>query len=435
MTGGGASTSGSSGLDRLAIGGRRGGLWIAAAALLSAICSLLAQLAFERALGLLEFARFAYLTSLLGLLVPVACMGSNHLLLSEFFQGRLVSREDASRLISYFLAFSALALLVFLPLYRHGAPPPQAGLPLLLLGVLFLAQVPVNIVFPVFQGRGQTRWVALWPLIQVLLRAAVGVVAILAAWSLYEAVLAWTIVCVSLAAIAISQLLPSLKARMKLKPQLAESHRFTWQRTRATLASGLVFGLSDMLDALDLKLLVPLAALLFSAVETAAAGLAVVILSAAFFFPYVLITRILLPAIHRAPAHGGSSEVRALVLRLSAWSLAVLLPITVLVYAYGYPLIARIVRGDYSSQATALSGLAFCLAPLCISQLAAAPHMQRESTWRLLWWRLEALAIFVAMALGWRSLGLTSLVLGFAVGRLWLSARVLNGLRTQRSGP
>jgi len=414
----------------LGIGGRRGGFWIVTAALLSALCSLLAQVAFERALGVAGFAQWAYLTALVGLFVPLACMGANHLLLSEFYEGHLVDRADASRVILYVCSFSAIALAAFIVVYQRGARASEANLPLSMVTALFVAQVLVTLAFPVYQARAQTGWVALWPLLQVGLRAGVGALAMLAAWSLLEAVGAWTVVCICLAAVAAWQVWPSVRARLErpaaILPEVAGSR----PGTRRTVAAGVGFGISELLDALDLKLLVPLAAFLFGAVETAASGLAVVVLSAVFFFPHALINRVLLPAIHRASSTPAEQlEIRRLILRLCAASLVVLAPITALMYAYGYPLIARAVRGDYSSQATALSWLAFCLVPLCISQLGAAPHLERRRTWRLLRWRLEALAIFVGVAMVFRSLGLASLVLGFAIGRVWLSVRVLEGLR------
>lgn len=411
----------------LAIGGRRGGLWIGAAAVASALCSLVAQIGFERALGIDGFARWAYLLSLLGLLVPIACMGANHLVLSEFFHGRLSNRTDATRLIAYFGAFSVAALVVVLELHRRAPVADDANLPFWLLAVLFLSQVPINLAFPVFQGRGRARWVALWPLLQVALRAILAGLAILGAWTYLGAVQAWTMTSVVLALVAVRQVWPSLRARLQRERQ--ETDRRAPGQVRSTVAAGLGFGLGDLLDALDLKLLVPIAAFLYGTTETAAAGLCVVALSAIFFFPHVLITRILLPAIHRSTSSEERTEVRLLVLRVCAWSFVALVPLTALAYVYGYEVIAASVRGDYSSQAMALSLLAFCFAPLCISQLAAAPHMERARTWWLLRRRLEALAVFIGIALGWRSLGLSSLLLAFAAGRLWLSVRVLAGLR------
>ncbi|MEQ1807586.1 MAG: hypothetical protein ABL900_19575 [Burkholderiaceae bacterium] len=408
--------------SRLVVGGRRGGIWIGTAALLSAVGSLIAQLAFERALGVDGFALWAYLLSLIGLLIPVACMGSNHFVLSEFYAGRLDTRGDAHRVLAYFGVFTAFALVTFLALNLRGARSLGLG-SLWVAGLLFVAHVPVSLVYSIFLARAQTRWVALWPLAQVLMRTAVGCLAILVAWNYETAILAWTLACLTLASVATLQVWPSWRSRLGRSASAGAS---SWRRM---LVPGIGFGLSDLFEALDLKLLVPLAALLFAAVETAAAGLAVVVLSAAFFFPHVLISRILLPAIHRSAEQSDRMAVRALFLRLCAWSLAVLLPASALTYVYGYQLIAFAVKGNYASQAGALSCLAFCLAPMCISQLAAAPHMERKRTWQLLRWRAEAVVLFVLLTMTWRAAGLTALLLSFALGRVWLCVRVLSGLR------
>jgi O-antigen/teichoic acid export membrane protein len=379
---------------------------------------------FERALGVEGFAQWAFLNAALTIAVPVACMGSNHLVLSEFYEGRLNDRESVAAMLRYFGAWAAVTLVVLLPSYAAAAPAGQRA-SVLVLSALFIAQLPIILVFPVFQARSQAGWVAAWPLAQVMTRLLVAFSAWLAAWRFGHAVLAWTLASVVLAAIALRQMLPALRARMSRAEPAAGLDRPGLGRP------GLAFGMSDLLDSLDLKLLVPLAAVLFDPVATAAAGVAVVLLSALYFLPHVLISRVLLPAVHRHDG-AGAAPVRRFVLRLAGLCALALTPLAIAWYWLGVPFVSALVRGDYASQAAAIALLGLAAVPMCLSQMAAAPYMGRRRAGRLLRWRLEALVLFLLLAAALRSLGLQGLVVAFAAARLFLCARLL--VRLGREG-
>lgn len=423
------SSAADRGASALSIGGRRGGLLIGAVAALSALFSLGSQILFERALGVQGFAEWAYAGALITIFVPIACLGSGHLLLSPAPEGAAGDGQDAWLHALYFGAFAALSLAALSVTLLAGRPGVLATLPGALVVSVFLVQVPIVLVFPVFQLRNQVAWVAGWPLLQVSLRLAIALAALLAGLAVLDAMLAWLLASACLAAVAARQAWPSLRARLRQPATPVRRRLPSREHAASFFQSGVGFGLSDLLDSLDLKLLVPLAAFLFGVTETAAAGLATVLLSAVHFFPNVLVMRILLPAVHRGTAET-SRDLKFLVLKLSAISALVLVPCALAFLWIGFPVLAMLVRGDYASQAQALSYLGICFVPLCISQVAAAPHMARRTTWRLFRWRTEALLMFILTSIALQESGLLAVVIGFASGRAWLCVRVLWALRS-----
>lgn len=383
---------------------------------------------FERALGIQGFAEWASLGALLTVFVPLACMGSTHLLLSSDLAAEFVGRRCLWLLLIYFGSFTSLALAAFEIALKVGAPGNLMTLPSVLLLSVFLVQIPIVLVYPVYQRRGHMQWVAAWPLLQTAFRLLAAITALIIGLGVFGVMVTWVLLSLGLVAVAVRAIWPSVRTRILHSDKSGESS-LPWRQSMSRLfASGIGFGLSDLLDSLDLKLVVPLAALLLSVTETAAAGLATVLLSAVQFFPYVLVMRVLLPAVHR-DSDATSGELRALVLRLSAIVTLSLAPFAVAFWWVGFPILALVARGDYSSQEQAISWLGICFVPLCVSQFAAAPHMVRRSTWRLFWWRVEALGLFILVSLALSNLRLLAIVIGFTVGRTWLCARVLWTLR------
>ena len=420
--------SGDESASTLSIGGRRGGLLIGAAAAVSALSGLASQVLLERALGMQGFAEWAYLSALLAISAPLACMGSGHLLLSSALREDLADRAGLLLLATYFGSFTLLALAVFAVSLRTGAPGNLMTLPWALLCAPLLVQIPIALVFPLYQRRGSMRRVAAWPLLQSAVRLLMALTALALGLTIFGVLMAWVVLSLGLLAVAIRSIWPLVRVRMR-RP--AAAGRFPLrQRISRLYLSGVGFGLSDLLDSLDLKLFVPLAALLFGVTETAAAGLATILLAAVHFFPYVLVMRVLLPAVHSG-SDAMSQVLRSLVLRLSAFASFALVPLVIAFLCCGLTILGFFVRGDYSSQEAALSWLGLCFIPLCVSQIAAAPHMARRDTWRLFWWRVEALALFVGVALSLSELGLLAIVIGFSVGRTWLCVRVFWALRFQ----
>jgi O-antigen/teichoic acid export membrane protein len=410
----------------LSIGGRRGGLLIGAAATASALAGLASQLLLERALGVQGFAEWAYLSAFLAISAPLACMGSGHLLLSSTLTKDLADRAGLLLLATYFGSFTLLGLAVFVLGLKTGAPGNLMSLPWGLLCGALLVQIPVALVFPVYQRRGHMRWVATWPLLQSAVRLFMALAALTLSFTIFGVLVTWVVLSMGLSIIAIRTIWPLVRIRMD-RPSPAQGFTLRDRMSRLYI-SGIGFGLSDLLDSLDLKLIVPLAAFLFGVTETAAAGLAAILLAAVHFFPYVLVMRVLLPAVHSGSDAMGEA-LRSLVLRLSAFASFALVPLVIAFLCCGLTILGLVVRGDYSSQEDAISWLGVCFIPLCVSQVAAAPHMARRNTWRLFWWRVEALALFIVTTLLLSESGLLAVVVGFAAGRTWLCVRVFWALR------
>lgn len=408
----------------LSIGGRRGGVLIGAAAALSALCSLGSQVVFERAFGVQGFAEWSYLSALLTIFVPIACMGSNHLLLSSSLEADVLHRHGLRLLLIYFGFFTLLAVAAFAISLEMSAPGKLMTVPWTLLLSIFVVQIPIVLAFPIYQRRDRAGWVAAWPLLQVALRLLVAIAALLVGFTLFGVVVIWILLSLGLVTIAVREMWTSIRRRVRGSDMARDRIPSMREAIARLVVSGIGFGLSDLLDSLDLKLVVPFAAVLFGVTETAAAGLAAVLLAAVHFFPSVLVMRILLPAVHRDTGDT-SGTLRSLVLRLSAISGLALAPFAIAFLWVGFPLLTMIVRGDYSSQEQAVAWLGICFVPLCVSQVAAAPHMARRSTWRLFWWRVEGLSLFILVSLALSSFGLLAIVIGFAFGRTWLCLRVL----------
>jgi O-antigen/teichoic acid export membrane protein len=394
------------------------------------LCGLGAQLLLERALGVQGFAEWAYLSAFVAIAVPLACMGSGHLLLSSTLQPDFADRLGLYLLATYFGSFTLLALAIFTIALKVSAPGNLGTLPWAVLLAVFMVQIPIVLVFPVYQKRGHMRWVAAWPLLQTALRLAMAIAALIFGFTVFGVVVTWVVLSLALLAIAIHTIGPAVRARMQ-RTQASEGRSAPLRERISRLYwSGIGFGLSDLLDSLDVKLIVPLAALLFGVTETAAAGLMTIVLAAVQFFPYVLVMRVLLPAVHRG-SDATSRALRLLVLRLSAIATFALAPLVVAFLCCGLAILDLVVRGDYSSQAGAISWLSLCFVPLCVSQVAAAPHMARRGAWRLFRWRVEALVLFIVTTLGLAKFGLLAIVIGFVAGRTWLCIRVLWALRFQ----
>jgi O-antigen/teichoic acid export membrane protein len=406
-------------MSSVLVGGRRGSAWIGAAAALSAALSLLAQLIYERALGPDEFALWAYLNSLCVLWLPIACLGANHLLLSEHYAGRTANRAAARRLFVLYGSTTLVSCCAFVGLGAAGSLASSWATGTAL-AVLFLAQVPVVLVYPLLQARGRATWVALWPLVQVLMRLAIALLALGIGLHLGSVVAVWALGCLTLGAIAGMWIWESARRRLQTTDGGAP------QGWRALVLSAASFGVSDFMDALDLKLLVPLGAWWLSRQETAAAGLLVVLLSAAFFVPHVLVSRLLLPAVHRLG--GSSADLLVLVRRLCVWSGAALGPVAILWWWLGPPVVAHLTRGGYHEQAGAIALAGVATMPLVLSMLGGAIHLARERTVSLLRWRVEALLLFLVTATWWQGAGLAGLLWAFVIGRAWLCIRVLRPL-------
>lgn len=413
---------------RIAIGGARGGILIAGTAAAAAVVSMVAQLVAERALGVAGFAAWAFLSSLLTLLIPVATMGITHVLLSRSVEPLLAGRRGVEALLLHFVAFTALALALFAGALALDRPVDIPSGAIAAAVLVLLLHVPVNTAYPLFQRAGAVAWVSAWPLAQVAIRLAAATAALLFALRVDAMMGVWAAAMVLLALVAARQIARRFPARTGGSPRPGSGG--LPQRVRQLSVAGLSFGLNDFSDSLDLKLIVPIASWLFadSATSIAVAGLIYIVLSAVQFFPYVLVNRVLLPAVH-LDTRESALRVAAFVLKVCALASAVLIPVAAVFYWIGFEVMDRVLAGDYSSYATTIKALGIAWLPLCVSQLLIAPHMARARSWRLLQWRIEVLIVFAGVAFAMRSEGMLAILIGFAAGRTWLALRAWWALR------
>lgn len=421
--------------QELAIGGKRGGAAIGGMAASAALISLAAQLTAERALGVSGFGQWSYLNSMLVLFAPIACLGANHILLSQKLSSVLVGRSGTKLLSSYFAIMTLLAFLAMLLTLLVERPREIQLLSVVALCAVFFFQVPTNVVYPLFQRNALIAWVAVWPLAQVSIRLLVAVLTLVLSLGVAGSFVAWAIGAFLLAVLALVQIgrlglayRPSAAA----VPAAGRPGRAAW---RDLASAGALFGLGDLSDSVDIKLVVPIAVWVAAAtgVSLAAAGLTYVLLSAIHYFPYVLVIRVLLPAVHDDSA-AVRARVVALVRRICGLVLAVLVPAAAIFYGYGFAAIAAVVHGDYAEQAVALSLLGVAAIPLFLSQLLIAPFLGLARVSSVIRWRVESVLLFVVIAFAGRAQGLTAVVIAFALGRTWLCLRAWRALPAVTAG-
>ncbi|HLG20639.1 MAG TPA: hypothetical protein VI895_12605 [Bdellovibrionota bacterium] len=410
--------------SRRSLSGAREGVFLGFAATATAACSLPTQILFERSLGVQGFAQWSYLNSICSILIGVACLGASNLILSEFFRGRLETKTGLVRLMAYFGLSSFLAFFGFFGLYAWillTEKPLFTGMPLEL--VVFLAQIPIVLIYPVFQIRGWIAQVALWPLLQNLARLLVAITAAVAALGYTSAVALWTIASLLLAGWAIRMAWRPIYSRVNSLAQTEVRSALQYGGLFGVVQSGLGFGATEVLDSLDLKLVVVLAGFFFGAHEISAATLAMLLVFAVYFFPYVLVMRLLLPIVHRY----WDNEAHLLfkmIERICLYAVAFLLPVSIAMYFFGHSALALLVKGDYSSQEGVFKAVATVIIPLCLSTVGAAPFMSKRENLRLLRWRLESLALFIVFVLAFvRYLNLAALFWGLTANRTYLCIR------------
>jgi len=416
--------------SKIVIGGKRGGFLFASASIATAGLSLPTQILLERSLGIQGFAQWSFLNSLCTILVTVACLGANSLILSEFFHGRLKTSQGLMQMLIYLGSCSILGLFGFFGAYLwtlQGSAPLLPSMPLEL--VVFFLQIPILLIYPVFQIREQAVQIALWPLFQNLSRFAVAVAAIICSLSYLPVVSLWGLTSFALAGWAIYVCWPPIYRRLRGAKERSIRSATRQEGFRDILKSGVGFGANETLDSLDLKLVIPLAALFFGSKEIAAASLAMLFLLAFHFFPYVVSARLLLPAVHRT-SETDPRPLIAMIYRLCLYSFALLVPLSVILFFFGYFLITKLTAGDYSSQQATFRALGATVIPVCLSFLAVAPFMSKRHNSRLLRWRTEALLIFLGLSFSLvHVIGVSALLYSIAISRTYLCARFFLALK------
>lgn len=405
---------------------QRRGLLFACGATLSAILSLTTQILFERGLGEHGFAQWMVVNGLLVCFLTFACFGSSNFVLSEHFSGTLKTKDARIRLVRYFGVTSLIAVIAFWLVYAYA---PLAGERTTLdigLGVLLLvAQIPVALTYAIFQLQDRYILVAFWPLYQNVIRFIVAIASCLIVMTYTGAMAMWLAGLALL--IAYAALNYSGVLRPLVQPSLFGRHRAGRDKVDTTgmYGRGARFGMSETIDALDVKVAVPLAALFLSSKEVAAVALGVLFLNAVFFFPYVFVMRFLLPTVHRY----GVSNAAKLKRIMNRWNIATvvaLVPVAFVFAAFGDRIIGVLASGDYSAQEHMYLALGAAVIPLCLSIQAAARFMIASKADLLLRWRVEALIAFLVVLVGTVDhIDVAAPFVAILLSRAYLSLRLL----------
>jgi len=388
----------------------------------TAALSLMTQVLFERGLGVEGFAQWALVNSLVVVFITVACFGSSNLVMSEYFEGHLTSPAGRIALARFFLTTGLIALLGFVAAYGW-APLPGARTPRdVALGALILvAQIPIVLVYPMFQIHDRARMVAFWHFMQNLGRSLVAATSLIVAMTYTTAMAGWLAVSLVLCAWV---LLDRGARRFPAAPLIPSPRQERTSEIPQTVAArGLRFGFAEALDALDLKVALPIAALFLTAKETAATSLGLVFLFAVHFFPYVLVTRYLLPAVHSS----GRQETNSVLTTVDRWLVLGVIAsgaVAVLFALFGANLVAILARGDYNDQRHMFVAAGIAMVPLSVSILGSATFMTIDRQRDLLAWRVRATLVFLlTLVLTAPWMGSAAAFIAIAAGRTYLGAK------------
>jgi O-antigen/teichoic acid export membrane protein len=395
------------------------GRWFAYGTALTALLSLPTQFLVEHGLGVEGYAEWLLVNSLIVFFVPIATLGYTNLILSEFFEGHLNEASGRRALRRFFTTTTIVAVAAFALVYGFGPFTGVRSWTKVAMGALMVAILsPVNLVYPVFQIQQMARTVALWPAMMNLNRFLVAGATLVASMSVTSYLGWWFASSVLLFAYALSRpglfTLPEIRVRRELPEGAATS---LTQR-------GVRFGAAEYLDSLDLKLAIPVTAAMLTAKQIAAAGLGLLFLNAVYFFPWMIVTRYLLPAIH-SRIGDDRVTVQATIRR---WLLLGAGAVVACGFAFalvGDRIVKLLAEGDYGDQGYLFQIVGVSMIPLCVSILASAPFMRVEHTRRLLTWRIQSTLAFLLVTFATIQMGAAAPMLGILAARAYLLIRFL----------
>ncbi|HQC94746.1 MAG TPA: hypothetical protein PK306_03445 [Aquabacterium sp.] len=402
---------------------RRRPALFASGAVLTAVLSLGTQLLMERGLGPSGFARWALCSALVTLFGVLATFGLNSLLLADHYRGRLVTAAGRRAVLRYALACTGLAVLGMLALYA-GAPfrVERSALDVAMAMALVLLMLPVTAVYAYYQICGLGLELAFWPVLQNLARFAAALAVLWAALDASQAIAVWLggVVLLALAAVpglarasAVLAAGPQPAAPSALADPLeAVAVAGTGRRARR-------FGWMEFFDALDLKVALPIAALMLPDVQVAAVGLGLLLMNAIYYFPYVFVMRYLLPAVHRADAAGsGLPRLSPSIDRVALLASAVT-GVAVAVAAPG--VVAWVAAGDYTGQRAMFTAAGLATVPLVMSTVGAGAFLgESQADLLLRLRRLTTLVFLVVLLVLIGPMGAAAPFVALIAGRGWL---------------
>lgn len=401
-------------------------LLFASGAVLTAVLALATQLLMERGLGPAGFARWALCSALVTFFGALATFGLNSLMLADHFRGRLVSAAGRRAVQHYALACTGLATAAMVVIYA-AAPfrVERTALEVAMAAALVALMLPVTAAYAVFQIGGRDLAIAYWPVLQNLARFAAALAALGTLLQASEAIAIW-LGCLTLLALWGLHGLARAPALLSAGPPpaaMAGAADSALPAESAAVADtgrrARRFGWMEFLDALDLKVALPIAALFLADLHVAAVGLGMLLINAIYYFPYVILMRYLLPAVHRADAAGGG--LPRVTDRLDRIGLLASL-VTGLALAWGAPAaVAWVATGDYSAQHGMFIAVGVATVPLVMSTLGAGPFLGERHAGQLLKLRaVSTMAFLVALLALVGPLGAAAPFVALAAGRGWL---------------
>jgi len=385
-------------------------------AALAAVLSLVTQLAMERALGPAGFAGWALASALVTLFTNFVAFGLNSLTVADFYRGRLAVGAGRVALLRYALLCLIVSTAAFAAVY--GWAPftvPRIPAEVVLAAMIVALMSPITACYAFMQVGGRHFWVAFWPVAQNLTRFAAAAAALAGLVYVTGAIAVWLAGTVVLGVFAVVVL---RDARFLLVD--ASAKPVSGVDGTGTLRRALRFGSAELLDSLDLKIALPLAALFMETHDVAAVGIGMLIMNAIHYFPYVFVMRFLLSAAHRDDAHGKPP--------LSGWmknvtwggiSVSVIAALLIIV---GAPwAIARVAMGDYGGYGAMFTAIGVATIPLTMSILGSAPLLGETHARRLLALRIRATLLFVLVFLGVQGVaGAAAPFVAIGISRLYL---------------
>lgn len=398
-------------------------------AALAAVLSLATQLVMERALGPVGFAAWALASALVTLFTSFVAYGLNSLTVADFYRGRLADAAGRAAVFRYALLCLVVSTLVFGAVY--GLAPftvPRSTADVALATAILVLMSPITACYAFMQVRSKHGWVAFWPVAQNLTRFAAAVAAIAGLVYVTGALAVWLVGSAVLGIVAVAELLDTRSALNSSRS--APETPVVEERT--TIARAVRFGSAELLDSLDLKIALPLAALFMGTHDVAAVGIGMLIMNAIHYFPYVFVMRFLLPAAHRDDAQGRPA-LSGWMTRVHWGGVAASTTLGLLLVVFAPAAIAHVAQGDYSAYGAMFTAIGISTVPLTMSILASAQLLGESHAGRLLVLRLRATLLFVVAFLGTQSLaGAAAPFIAIGIARLYLWFAVRRTARTVR---
>lgn len=402
-------------------------------AALAAALSLVTQLVMERALGPAGFAAWALASALVTLFTSFVAFGLNSLTVADFYRGRLADAAGRVAVFRYALLCLVVSTIFFGAIY--GLAPftvPRSTADVVLAAAILVLMSPITASYAFMQVRRKHGWVAFWPVAQNLTRFAAAAVALAGLASVTGALAIWFAGNLLLGIVATIELRDARSAMTSTRPAPEASVA----EMRGTIARALRFGSAELLDSLDLKIALPLAALFMGTHDVAAVGIGMLIMNAIHYFPYVFVMRFLLPAAHRDDAQG-KPALSGWMTRVHWGGVAASTATGLLIVFFAPAAIAYVAQGDYSPYGGMFTAIGISTVPLTMSILASAPLLGESHAGRLLGLRLLATLLFILVFLGmqsWAGAAAPFIAIGVARLYLWFAVRDASRRMTVRGG-